>query len=101
MELLKKQDLTIKEIADKTEFSENEVRTYIHRLLEKNLIKDIGKKGRWIIYTATEIEKSQIDYLDTSILKKMIPKFIEYGINLESTTEKEDKRIMELIEQCL
>ncbi len=38
--------------------------------------------------------------LDTQILKKMIPKFIEYGIELKTTTEIEDKRIMELIEEC-
>ncbi len=29
---------------------------------------------------------------------KMIPKFIEYGIILGNTTEREDKRLMELIE---
>ncbi|MBA7492898.1 hypothetical protein ES702_03451 [subsurface metagenome] len=36
--------------------------------------------------------------IDTEILKKMIPEFIEKGIKLETTTEIEDKRIMELIE---
>jgi len=39
--------------------------------------------------------------IDTSILMKMIPAFIEYGIKLTTTTELEDKRIMELIEKCL
>lgn len=39
-------------------------------------------------------------FIDTKILKKMIPKFIEYGIELKNTTEIEDKRIMELIKEC-
>jgi len=39
--------------------------------------------------------------IDTEILKKMIPPFIDAGIKLDSTTEIEDKRIMELIQECL
>lgn len=39
--------------------------------------------------------------VDTSILKKMIPEFVKTGINLRTTTEIEDKRIMELIKECL
>lgn len=39
--------------------------------------------------------------IDTSILKKMIPEFVRIGVNLKTTTEMEDKRIMELIEECL
>jgi len=97
LELLKEQELTIKEITDKTKFNENEVRTYIHRLLEDNLIKDIGKKNRWIIYTAIEKTPNNID---TYILKKILPKFIELEVKLENTTEREDKRIMELIKEC-
>lgn len=39
--------------------------------------------------------------LDTEILKKMIPLFVEKGLTLNTTTEEEDKRIMELIKECL
>jgi len=39
--------------------------------------------------------------IDTDILKKMIPEFVRAGINLKTTTEIEEKRIMELIEECL
>ena len=39
--------------------------------------------------------------IDTEILKKMIPGFIDAGIKLDTTTEIEDKRIMELIKICL
>ncbi|MFX1567828.1 MAG: winged helix-turn-helix transcriptional regulator [Promethearchaeota archaeon] len=97
LELLKENELTIKEIATKMNLSENETRVYIHRLKRNDLIQEIGKKKRYIIYTTIK-EKED---LDTSILKKMIPKFIEYGIKLDTTTEKEDKRLMELIETCL
>lgn len=54
LELLKEQELTVKEIADKKEFNENEARVYIHRLLKDNLIKEIGKKNRYYIYTTIE-----------------------------------------------
>ena len=59
LELLKEQDLTVKEIADKTEFNENEVRVYIHRLLKDNLIKEIGKKDRYCIYSVIEKKSSE------------------------------------------
>lgn len=48
-------------------------------------------------YLEGKIKKS----IDTEILKKMIPAFIDAGIKLDSTTEIEDKRIMELIQECL
>lgn len=52
LELLNEQELTIKEIANQTDFKENEIRVYINRLMKDNLIKEIGKKNRWIIYAA-------------------------------------------------
>ena len=54
LELLKQNELTIKEISDKSEFNENEIRVYIHRLKDDGLIREIGKKNRYIIYTAIE-----------------------------------------------
>lgn len=39
--------------------------------------------------------------LDTQILKKMIVLFVEKGLKIDTTTEIEDKRIMELIDECL
>ncbi len=38
--------------------------------------------------------------IDTEILKKLLVKFIDLEVKLEDTTEIEDKRIMELIEEC-
>lgn len=61
LELLKVDKLTIKEIADKTKFNENAVRTYVHRLLKDNLINQIGKKNRYCLYEA--IENDPIEFL--------------------------------------
>ncbi len=58
LEMLKQNELTVKEIAENSEFNENEVRTYIHRLLKDNLIKEIGKKNKYFIYTAIEKESN-------------------------------------------
>lgn len=54
LELLNQESLTIQEIANKTEFNQNEVRVYIYRLKKDNLVKELGKKNRFIIYTAAE-----------------------------------------------
>lgn len=84
LELLKVDKLTVKEIVDKTEFKENDVRTYIHRLLKDNLIKQIGKKDRYCLYEAVENDpieflkfmndffKDNVDYLSKN------PKIKEY-----------------------
>lgn len=61
LELLKQNELTVKEIADTTEFNENEVRVYIHRLLKDNLIKEIGKKNRYYIYSVIEKEPNKVN----------------------------------------
>jgi len=67
LEMLKQNELTVKEIANKTEFNENEVRVYIHRLLKDNLIKEIGKKNKYFIYIA--IEKESNDAFKISLRK--------------------------------
>lgn len=63
LELLKKNELTVKEIMEKTDFNENEVRTYVHRLLKDKLVKIVGKKERWVIYGAIKepIQKIETD----------------------------------------
>lgn len=66
--MLKVNELTVKEIADTTEFNENEVRVYINRLLKDNLIKKIGKKNRYVIYFAIEKE---IDANSINLLKDL------------------------------
>ena len=68
LELLKGNELTVKEIADKTEFNENEVRVYVNRLMKDNLINKIGKKNRYVLYTA--IEKELYNNKEFEILRK-------------------------------
>lgn len=92
LELLKQNELTIKEISDKSEFNENEVRVYIHRLKEDGLIREIGKKNRYIIYVAIEKEETNFD---AEILKKMIPEFIKKGIEID-LDNNEIERVREL-----
>ncbi len=62
LELLKGNKLTVKEIADKSEFNENTVRTYIHRLLKEKSIREIGKKNRYCLYEVIE-ENDPIELL--------------------------------------
>ena len=61
------------------------------------------ENDNWDIVKIHEFLQNKLpgDNNDTEILKKMIPAFIKYGVKLETTTEMEDKRIMELIEKCL
>lgn len=97
IELLNNSELTVKEIADKIDISESDTRVYLKRIKDQNNIKlkVIGTKNKYKIYTI-----EQNGNIDTEILKKMIPKFIEREITLDNTTEIEDKRIMELIQKC-
>jgi len=62
LEKLKGNELTVKELADNSDFNENEIRTYIHRLIDNKLVEKIGKKNRWVIYKA--ISKESINDLD-------------------------------------
>ena len=71
LELLKVDKLTIKEIANKTEFKENAVRTYVFRLLKDKLIKQIGKKERYCLYEAID-NKNQFDILREMFEKGVI-----------------------------
>ena len=98
LEILDGKELTVKDIAMELGISENAVNVYIYRLRDK--IDLIDKKGRCNVYTAKKQQKIT-NGIDTEIIKKMIPEFVKAGINLKTTTEIEDKRIMELIEECL
>lgn len=62
LELLKHEEYTIKEIAGHLKFNENDVRVYINRLKKDGLIKEIGKKKRYIIYAAKEQESQNNDH---------------------------------------
>lgn len=105
LDLLAQKRLTVKEIAEiLPNDDENKVRVYINRLKKEGKIKLDGKtEDRFKIYKAVDIQdnlEKVVENIDTQILIKMIPKFIEFGIQLNTTTELEDKRIMELIQKC-
>lgn len=68
LEMLKESKLTVKEIAEKTEFNENEVRTYIHRLIKDNLVETVAKDSRWVIYKAIQKE-NKLETLKKGILE--------------------------------
>ena len=96
-ELLKGRELSVKNISEISEFTENEARVYIHRLKDKDLVKETGKRGRYITYTAkgSELEAHS---LDTQILKKLIIPFAKNNISVD-LQEKEIKRIKILMEE--
>ncbi|MHA1479081.1 MAG: GTP-binding protein, partial [Promethearchaeota archaeon] len=54
LELLTKNALTSKEIANELNLSEKNTRTYLTRLKKEDKITDIGKTGRFLIYTHKE-----------------------------------------------
>ena len=95
VEELKKQDLTSIEISKKVNVNMDNIVVYLNRLVNNNTIKRITNKKPFVY----SVER--INNLDTQILLKMIPKFIEFCIKLDNTNEIEDKRLEELIKQCL
>ena len=94
LELLKEQELTVKEIADKTEFNENETRVYIHRLLKDNLIKEIGKKNRYVIYTAIEKESNN----NLQILLNNLYSLMNNKMDFIKTPDSQDIELIKNIE---
>lgn len=58
LEMLKGNELTVREIAQDLNLKENAVNVYISRLRKKELIEKIGKKNRYIIYKAIEKESN-------------------------------------------
>ncbi|MHA1195775.1 MAG: ArsR family transcriptional regulator [Promethearchaeota archaeon] len=88
LEILKSQELTVKEISKQTKFSENEVRVYINRLKKDGLIREIGKKNRYKIYTAIKTVENTQD----KILDKLKKGFIQYNKLFERLIKSEISR---------
>lgn len=80
--------------------------SYLKRLKKKGKIetyKAHNTKGKIITYKLIPNTKKEQESngLDTEILKKILPKFVKLEVYLEDTNEQEDKRIEELIKECL
>ena len=86
LDLLTKNTLTSKEIANELNLSEKNTRTYLTRLKKEDKITDIGKTGRFLIYTHKEALtprnqhdeigalEDDLNYLLNLIELKMTPK---------------------------
>ena len=68
LEMLKDNELTVKEIAIRMNLKENAINVYICRLRDGNLIKKVGNKNRYNIYTAIQKEDT-LQILKNGILE--------------------------------
>ncbi len=92
LELLKEEVLTTKEISNHLNYQEGEIRVYINRLKKNGLIIEVGRKERYIMYSANKkaLERKRKDLID-----KLVYLMIKIGINSTDfdieITEKEIK----------
>jgi len=105
IKLLTENTLTVEKLATQLNISKKDVRIYLHRIRKDNNyeLKELSYDGRYKIYKIIPNTKKEQEFnsLDTDILKKILPKFIELEVHLKNTTEQQDKRIEELIKKCL
>lgn len=97
LEMLTQNELTVKELADKTQFNENEVRVYVNRLMKDNLIKKIGKKNRYVLYTAIEKESNG----ESIKLLKRLYVLMNDKMNFEITPDPNDIELIKKIEMVI
>lgn len=97
LEILKQNELTVEEIANKTKFNENEIRVYINRLMKDNLVKKIGKKNRYILYTAIEKESNG----ESIKLLKRLYTLMNEKMNFEKTPDTNDIELIKKIETVI
>lgn len=98
LELLKGNKLTVREIAEKIEFNENEARVYIHRLLKDDLIKEIGKKDRYCIYEAIEVKPIDLELKGILKVYNLLFSKITTNFRIFEFIQKTDNSIIEFIE---
>jgi DNA-binding transcriptional regulator YhcF (GntR family) len=100
LELFRREEreFTVGDVAFITKFNKNEARVYIHRLKNENLLKETGKRGRYITYKAVDQEEREKIEIYEDIIKRFIPKFIEKGIDIDFPNE-EFKIVKKLYEE--
>jgi len=96
LEMLKYNELTVKEIAQDLNLKENAVNVYISRLKNGRLIERIGKKNRYNIYTAIQKDNN----LQT--LKKGILEFNKLMSTIKPNipSDIDKNKIKEAVELC-
>jgi len=102
LKILNGNKLTVKKLAEKLNISESDIRVYIKRIKDNNIneLEVVGTEDKYKVYTLNKREQESND-LYKSILRKILPQFVELEVYLEDTTEQEDKKIEELIKECL
>lgn len=80
LKMLSEKELTVKEIAEDLDLKENAVNVYICRLRNDNLIKKVGNKNRYNIYTSIKTEQKQVD---NELVDKLVLLMVEAEINSE------------------
>ena len=101
LKILNGNKLTVKELAEKLNISESDIRVYIKRIKDNNMneLKVVGTEDKYKVYTLNKKESDNgiINRLDTQILKRLIKPFTDYGIKVDLETN-EINRIKELWE---
>ena len=83
LDLLTQNELTTKEIHDKTNYDMDLIWPYISQFKKEGKIKKIGNKGRFPIYTATE-KVIHGNSHNTELLDKLVLLMIKARINSEN-----------------
>ena len=100
MELLSKEELTTREIHDKTGYDMDLIWQYVNQFKSEEKIKKIGNKGRFSIYTAIKQDFHENDnktQVDKKILDdlKFLNDFFKNNIDYLLKSQKIDKFIEE------
>ena len=88
LNLLKSEDLSSKEIADKLSLSKQDARTYLLRLKKEDKIKILGKKGRYNIYSYKTPSNKEVPYITTDLLAHAIKEYIEFNPSFKKEINK-------------
>lgn len=89
LELLTQNDLTTKEIQEKTSYDLNLIQVYINQFKKEGKIKKVGNKGQFAIYTAKVRKEKSLALLKQlhSIMEKRMD-FVQKPTDTEIKTIK-------------
>lgn len=90
LEILKGNNLTIKQIHERLKFTTDKkknmamIRTYLHRLKEEGLVREVTRDKQWVIYTAIEKGPQNKD-----LLNKLKSGFLQYNSLFQNLIQSE------------